>query len=610
MSSPFQNPINASSHPRLAVLVVSALLGGLLSGCTDDKPAPQISGHPASSSSGEKSPPRVPDKAVTTAPRDERGPIHFISMIQNSGIDFLHVSGDSAEKSFPAANGSGIASLDYDMDGQYDLYFGNGTAFPIDPLRLSPADQLYRNLGNWKFRNATSDTGIINPAYTAGVECGDFNNDGFPDICLTSVGKNQLYLNLGDGTFQDVSAASGTDDSRWATSAAFLDFDNDGFLDLYVCNYAEWSFTENPFCGDPVRHIRMYCSPTMVRPEPDLLFRNQADGTFLDVSETTGIRVRNGRGQGVIAADFNEDHNTDLYVSNDINQNFLLLNDGRGHFAETGELSGTAYDHLGRSQAGMGLALGDIDRNEKVDLFVTNYAKEHNALYENLGQGIFIETGTTRIPEGSLPYVGWGTSLTDFDLDGWLDLIVTNGHTDDNLAELGKEGEYVQPPGLWKNEAGRFRLMTPQGGSYFKGLHNGRGLVTCDLDNDGDMDVVIGHQEGQPALLRNDSLDDPKTQSLQIRLIGNPDNRDAIGALIKVVSADRPQLRMVFGGGSYASTSDRRAVFAVEYDAVANFLIDWPDGTQTLAVGLKTGVDYCILQNHSGEARVMPMSER
>ncbi len=596
--------------PRMTVLAVSALLGGLMLGCTGDKPMQKNPEQAVSKSPDGISRPQTPENSSTPEPTDLRTSIHFTSMIQGSGIDFQHVSGNSPEKAFPAANGSGLASLDYDMDGQYDLYFGNGTTFPIDPLRSAAGDELYRNRGDWKFRRATAASGMINPSYTAGVECGDFNNDGFPDIYVTSVGRNQLYLNLGDGTFEDVSVASGTDDPQWATSAAFLDFDHDGLLDLYVCHYAEWSLEHNAFCGDPVRKIRMYCSPTMVRPEPDVLFRNQGDGTFLNVSETTGVRVRSGRGQGVIAADLNGDQKIDLYVSNDINQNFLLLGDGKGQFQEAGELSGTAYDHLGKSQAGMGLALGDFDRNGSVDVFVTNYAKEHNALYENLRNGVYVETGTTRIPEGSLPYVGWGTSLSDFDLDGWLDLIVTNGHTDDNLAELGKEGEYQQPPGLWKNDAGRFRLLTPQGGAYFKELHNGRGLVSCDLDNDGDSDVVVGHQEGQPALLRNDSLDDPKTQSLQIRLIGNPDNRDAIGALIKVVSTHQPQLRMVFGGGSYASTSDRRAVFAVEHDAVTNLLIDWPDGSQTLAVGLKTGVDYCIVQSHSSEARVMPRSDR
>ncbi len=597
------------SPPRITVLAVSALLGGLMLGCTGDKPARKNPDQAISKSPEKIALPQIPDNSVIPKPTDVRAPIHFTSMVQDSGIDFQHVSGNSPEKAFPAANGSGLASLDYDMDGLYDMYFGNGTTFPIDPLRSSPGDQLYRNRDDWKFRNATDVSGIVNPSYTAGVECGDFNNDGFPDIYVTSVGKNQLYLNLGDGTFEDISAASGTDDPQWATSAAFLDFDSDGLLDLYICSYAEWSLEHNTFCGDPVRKIRMYCSPTMVRPEPDVLFRNQGDGTFLNVSETTGIRVRSGRGQGVIAADLNGDRKIDLYVSNDINQNFLLLGDGKGQFQEAGELSGTAYDHLGKSQAGMGLALGDFDRNGKVDLFVTNYSKEHNALYENLGNGVFVETGTTRIPEGSLPYVGWGTSLSDFDLDGWMDLIVTNGHTDDNLAELGKEGEYLQQPGLWRNEAGRFRLLTPQGGIYFQELHNGRGLVSSDLDNDGDLDVAVGHQEGQPALLKNDSLDDPGNQSLRIRLIGNSDNRDAIGAMVEVESAERPLIRCVCGGGSYASTSDRRVVFGLEQSAVVNLRISWPDGTQRVATGLKAGNCYSILQEHLGKARIIEISE-
>ena len=341
----------------------------------------------------------------------------------------------------------------------------------------------------------------------------------------------------------------------------------------------------------------MFCSPTLIPPEKDVLFRNQGDGTFEDVSESSGITVRTGRGQGVLAADFNSDSHTDLYVANDINPNFLFLNDGRGHFTEHGEASGTAYDHLGRAQAGMGLALADVDRNGHLDLFVTNYQNEHNALYENLGNNIFMETGTTRVPEGSLPYVGWGTAFTDFDLDGWPDLIVTNGHTDDNLSDLGKEGEYLQPCKLWRNEEGRFTLLNSGAGAYFKELHCGRGLVTADLDNDGDPDVVIGHQDNRPALLRNDRISSGPGDCLQVTLIGSQCNRDAVGAVVEIVSVHPPQLQAVFGGGSYASASDRRLIFGLHQQASElSLAIHWPGGTQSVAVGLKAGTAYAILQ--------------
>jgi len=526
----------------------------------------------------------------------KRAEIYFHSMLSESGIDFRHVSGNSGEKAFPAANGSGLATFDADMDGHVDLYFGNGTRFPVDSERDSSFDEFYRNLGEWRFTKATALAGFRNPNYTTGVEYGDFNGDGFPDVYTTSVGRNQLYLNLGDGTFVDVSTSSRTDDPRWATSAAFTDIDNDGLLDLYVCNYGKWTLETNQYCGDKARGIRMFCSPTMVPSEDDVLYRNHGDGTFEDYSEASGIRVRNGRGQGVIALELNDDARTELYVSNDINPNFLFLGDGKGHFTEVGELSGAAFDHSGQAQAGMGLAAGDVDRNGYFDLFVTNYQNEHNALYENLGNGNFLETGITRIPEGSLPYVGWGTALEDFDLDGWLDLIVTNGHTDENLAELGKEGVYLQPPGLWKNSNGRFRLLEEDRGSYFEELHNGRGLVVADLDNDGDSDVVIGHQDACPGLLRNESVETPSEKMIWLRLVDGVGNRNAIGALIEQLNVNPPLRRTISGGGSYASASDRRVVIAIENAALASLKITWPDGRSSLINGLQAGAGFVIVR--------------
>ena len=572
-----------------------AMLNIVLIGC-GNKTTPQESNNQQPVVNRTLADQAAPMKKSSEGALKKRAEIYFHSMLRETGIDFRHVSGNSAEKAFPAANGSGLAAFDADMDGYVDLYFGNGAQFPVDSERDSSFDKFYRNLGEWRFSEATALAGFRNPNYTTGVEYGDFNGDGFPDVYTTSVGRNQLYLNLGDGTFFDVSASSRTDDPRWATSAAFTDIDNDGLLDLYVCNYGQWTFETNQYCGDKARGIRMFCSPTMVPSEDDVLYRNHGDGTFEDYSEASGIRVRNGRGQGVIALELNDDARTELYVSNDINPNFLFLGDGKGHFTEVGELSGTAFDHQGQAQAGMGLAAGDVDRNGHFDLFVTNYQNEHNALYENLGNGIFLETGITRIPEGSLPYVGWGTALEDFDLDGWLDLIVTNGHTDENLAELGKEGAYLQPPGLWKNRNGRFRLLEDDRGPYFEELHNGRGLVVADLDHDGDSDVVIGHQDDHPGVLRNDSVDTPSEKMIWLRLVDRSCNRNAIGAVIEQLHVDLPVRRTISGGGSYASASDRRVVIAIDKAAAAALRITWPDGTSSLIDGLQAGEGFVIVR--------------
>lgn len=587
---------SVATNDRLrGLLLLAAIVSAIHTGCRSEAPVGPVSpGKPTDEISTSQSPKNAQESLV---PAEPECPIRFTSMLEASGIRFVHTSGNSPEKPFPAANGSGLATFDYDLDGQYDLYFANGTTFPIDQSRRSQTDCFWRNLRNWSFADVTAVSGLQTAGYSAGLATGDFNSDGFPDLYVTGVGRNQLYCNLGDGTFEEVSAESRTDDGRLATSAAFLDYDNDGLPDLYVCHYGQWSFENNQFCGDPVRRIRMFCSPTLIPPENDVLFHNQGDGTFEDVSESTGITARTARGQGVLAADLNADSHTDLYVANDINPNFLFLNDGRGHFTEHAESSGTAYDHLGRAQAGMGLALADIDRNGHLDLFVTNYQNEHNALYENFGNGIFMETGTTRVPEGSLPFVGWGTSLADFDLDGWQDLIVTNGHTDDNLAELGKEGVYLQPCRVWRNQEGRFKLLNSGAGAYFNELHCGRGLLTADLDNDGDPDVVIGHQDNQPGLLRNDRNPSGPGDYLQVTLIGRQCNRDAVGAAVEIVSVRPPQLQTVFGGGSYASASDRRLIFGLQPQASElSLAIRWPGGSQSVAVGLKAGAAYTILQ--------------
>jgi hypothetical protein len=238
------------------------------------------------------------------------------------------------------------------------------------------------------------------------VAVGDYDNDGFADVYLTRYGANLFYRNLGDGTFEECAATCGVADEHWGTSATFVDYNEDGYSDLYVCNYGKWTWETSQFCGDPERGIRMFCSPTHVQPEDDVLFANNGDGTFRDASAEAGIRVSPGRGQGVIAGDFDGDSHVDLYVANDIHPNFLFLNRG-GKFVESAEASGTALDHLGQAQAGMGLAAADVNADGRVDLFVTNYQNEHNALYLNLSGDTFLESGLSRIPEGSLPWVGW-----------------------------------------------------------------------------------------------------------------------------------------------------------------------------------------------------------
>lgn len=536
------------------------------------------------------------------------GPFQFASMRQQSGIDFLQTSGNSGDKPFPAANGTGCGIIDVDLDGQPDLYFANGAAFPLSSDTVGPWDRLYRNLGQWTFHDISEVAGIGAPGYSCGIAVSDINSDGFPDLYVTRYGRNHLYVSQGDGTFEESATAFGIADEHWGTSAAFGDFNHDGLADLYVCNYGKWTWETSQFCGDRARNIRMFCSPTHVPPEKDVLYENSGDGTFRDISEASGIQSVSGRGQGVIVADIDADGRMDIYVANDIHPNFLFANMG-GRFQESGEQSGTAFDHVGQAQAGMGLAIADVDANGTLDLFVTNYQNEHNALYNNLGGSTFLETGLTAIPEGSLPWVGWGTAFADFDLDGWSDLIVTNGHTDDNLAELGREGQYAQPPGLWKNTAGQFQLVI-HAGSYFQQQHVGRGLAVADMDSDGDPDVIISHQDSQPELLRNDSCTEQGLkQGLSVRLIGRNSHRDAVATSVTAQADGQQRTFVIYGGGSYASASDRRMIIGMPGNQPLSLAIRWPDGTESQIKDLPRGGHFIIVQGDGPNPAVRVMTD-
>ena len=544
-----------------------------------------------------------PDKNGTPPTRSSPplSSIHFTSLsAKRTGIDFQHQSGTSAEKPFPAANGSGIAVLDFDLDGLYDLYFATGTPFPLDRARLAPINHLYRNRGAWRFEDVTAQSRLGYNGYSAGLAVGDYDNDGFPDVYVTCYGPNRLFHNQGDGTFTDVSLAAGVDDDRWATSAAFLDADNDGLLDLYVCNYAQWSLETNRFCGDRSRKVRIFCSPNSVPPEHDVFYHNEGDGTFHDATATAGLANRAGRGQGVIAADFNNDGRIDLYIGNDLHANSLFLNKGQGRFQDATEESGVAYDHLGRMQASMGVDAADVSRRGRLDLFVTNYEKEFNAFYENMGEASFQEeTDLHGLGTAGLPWVGWGTVFADFDLDGWVDLIVTDGHTDDNLLELGREAPYEEPPLIWKNHDGQFELVGGAAGDYFSGRHVGRALAVVDLDNDGDWDVVIGHQDVAPALLRNDRLSPTGDERpcIRLRLVGTRSNRDAVGAALIVQTRDRPVVRQIKGGRSYLSAHDLRQVIAVgtvQHDVPVT--VRWPNGRRTTLESLQSSGSYLVIE--------------
>ena len=534
-------------------------------------------------------------------------PIHFTLMTESSGIGFRHRSGNSSERPFPAANGSGIGAIDYDLDGNYDLYFATGRSFPLDrPDESGAGNRLYRNEGDWKFTDVTAAAGVGHFGYCAGIAVGDFDADGFPDIYVSCFGPNGLYRNSGDGTFESVGAAARVNDPRWGTSAAFLDYDNDGHLDLYSCNYADWSVETNQFCGNRQRGVRVFCSPSSVAPARHLLFRNEVDGTFRETLHEAGIDTRQGRGQGVVAADINLDGLIDLYVGNDLQPNFLYVNAGGGRFRDVSDESGAAYDRAGHSQAGMGVDAADMNGDGLPELFVTNFEHEYNTLYENAGHEQFQDASElVGLAAASRPWVGWGTALVDFDGDGDRDVIVTNGHTDNNLAEMGRDAPYEQPPLVWHNRGKRFELVGSATGEYFAGRYPGRGLAIADLDNDGDPDVIIGHQDSSPALLRNDraSVSVPQANSIVLRFIGRSSNRDAVGTLLKLESGTLTSHHQIRGGGSYLSAHDLRVTGTCDGSRSANLQIRWPRGIESRVKGLASGGGYAIIEpEHPSQA--------
>jgi hypothetical protein len=530
-------------------------------------------------------------KSVQPSRSQEPSPFRFAEIAEASGLDFQHFSGMTEAKHFPTANGSGVAMFDYDGDGQLDLYFASCTLLPLGTAQNGP-NRLFRNRGDGRFEDATESSGLGYRGFCHGILVGDIDNDGDPDVFLCNYGSNALYENQGDGTFRDISQAAGIDRPGWSSSGAFLDHDNDGDLDLYVSNYGEWKYPEDDiFCGDLEKKVRLYCSPRSIRTIQHILYRNNGDRTFSDVTEEAGLARGDGHGFGVVSADLNDDGRIDLYVANDMNPNFLYLNQGDGTFRDMTDLSGAALDFNGNAQAGMGVDAEDIDGDGRPELFVTNFANEYNTLYQNLGNGAFYDqTAAFGLAADSIPLVGWGCGLRDFNNDGWPDCFVANGHVDNNRYELNPANipDYEQPPLLFlnvglgppPNQSRTFRLSTRDVGPYFETKHVARGVAFGDLDNDGDLDIVINHKDGPPALLRNDTP--TKNRWIRLKLVGSRSNRDAIGAKVEVRIGPRTIHRQLKGGLSLMSSHDPRLLIGLgDVLEVAKVTVRWPSGQVT-----------------------------
>jgi len=578
----------------------------------------------------------------TLTKQTEPSPFRFAEVAREWGVDFTHYSGTlQEEKHFPTANGSGVALLDYDGDGLLDVYFASATTLPLGTSEHGP-NRLYRNLGDGRFEDATEKSGLGFKGYCHGIIVGDINNDGHPDVFLCNYDRNKLYLNNGDGTFKDISESSGIDEPGWSSGGAMLDYDNDGFLDIYVANYGTWIYPEDHIkVGDAEKNIWLYASPRTVKGAKHMFYRNNGDLTFTNVydkvvtvekEEVVGqkeetdpetgtkkivdvverTRVPNprtdGHGFGVVAADLNNDGLIDLFVANDMTPNFLFLNRGDGTFDDATEISGAAYDHNGAAQSGMGVDAEDVDGDGLPELFVTNFSNEYNVLYQNFGNGNFFDnTAFFGLASDTMPFVGWGTGLVDFDNDGWPDLFTTNGHVDDNRRLLGQPVDYEEIPLLFRNMAGkRFRLSTRDVGPYFETTHVGRGAAFGDLNNDGKVDIVVNEKDRPGAILRNDT----PTDNHWVRLVleGTKSNRDAIGALAIVETGDRTIYRQRKGGASMESANDPRLTIGVGAGPIKKLKIVWPSGIVTEMENVELDREHKIIEPKDAEP-TMPYGE-
>ena len=508
----------------------------------------------------------------------------FTDVTSALGVRFQYVPSHTSKKYLLETMGPGVALFDYDNDGRLDLFLVNGAPLS-DPTPKGTIPQktgskywnrLYHQKTDGTFEDVAEKAGLQGSGYGMGVAVGDYDNDGFEDLYVTAYGGNKLYRNNGDGTFTDVTEKAGVAGSGWSTSAAWVDLDNDGLLDLVVLRYVQWDF-DDIWCGERKQAYRAYCHPDIFQPIASLVYHNDGNGHFTEISQKIGL-AKPGKGLGIAIADYDHDGHVDIFVANDSMLEFLYHNKGDGTFEEVGLVAGVAVDGNGRTFAGMGVDFADYNSDSWPDLVITTLAGQMYALYQNNGDGSFTyasySSGLGRV---SQLHSGWGVRFMDYDNDGRKDLLIAQGHDLDTIELTNPSVRYREPMSLVRNTQQGFVDVSTNSGGVFQHAWVGRGMAIGDIDNDGRLDAVVTTNDGPVYILHNQS----STQNhwLSLKLVGHKSNRDAIGAEIKLVTSKGAQYATVSTAGSYLSSSDKRVYFGLGTESIAqNVEIRWPSG--------------------------------
>ena len=523
-----------------------------------------------------------------------------------SGLDFHHNNGAFGSKYLPETLGPGCAFFDYDNDGWLDILLVNGMDWP-GHRRGRSTPHLYRNNRNGTFTDVTRAAGLDIEMYGMGVAIADYDNDGFADILITAVGQSRLLHNTGRGTFVDVTAKSGLGGrSGFGTSALWFDYDRDGLLDLLICNYVQWSAGHDVFCSVDGRD-KSYCTPEAFHGSTCWLFRNRGDGTFEDVTAKSGIFDTTSKSLGVAMLDYDHDGWPDLLIANDTQPNKLYRNLRNGRFEDVAVEAGVAFSDDGKARAGMGVDVADFDNSGAPGIAITNFDDEMVALYSPGRAGVYSDVALRNgVGQASRRRLGFGCMFADLDLDGRLDLVVVNGHIDETVRNINGNHGYAQAPHLFLNTAlntgkSAFRDIAAQAGGGFAAPKVARGLAVGDFDNDGDVDLLITTNGGPPWLYRNDVSNG--NHSFQLRLRGTKSNRDAIGAVVRIMTPEGPQSRMVKTGSSYLSQSELALTFGLGHRQSADRLVvEWPSGVTQDFRNLRAG-RYDLTEGRNPETR-------